>query len=78
MFRKKYITLYYIHYQFQSPTFRLVTATVIVTDARSSIPSLKTILDVQYSAMTASEPVQPATHDCTYQCLEQTILRLIL
>ena len=76
MFRKKCIT-YNIN-QFQSPTFRIVTTTVIVADDRPWIPSLTAILDLQYSAMTTSEPVHQATHDCTYQCLQQTILLLIL
>ena len=77
MSRKKYITLHTISISFQSPTFRLITATVIVADGRPWIPSLTAIPDVQYSAMTTSEPVHQATHDCTYQCLQHTIFFII-
>ena len=64
--------------QLQSSTFRLITATVIVADGRPWIPSLTAIPDVQYSAMTTYESVHQATHDCMYQCLQQSNLRLYL
>ena len=78
MFRRKYITFHTISVFKVQPSVRLITATVIVADGRPWIPSLTAVHDVQYSAMATCEPVQQATHDCTYQCLQQTMLLLTL